>query len=211
MSLILEHPFILTAVGKCKSGKTYLIKYLITRDRNYYDYIIIISNTASWNKDYDFLSQLNIRYKIVNTLNIPEKIKLIMDRLQGYISNNQVPKIGLIFDDCVGSIPKSGSKGYQIFEQMIVSHRHHGLSIFFNSQYITKTEPFFRELCNYAFIFKQDSQNGVRGVINNFLSGRQEEEIKSMLARLQQYQFIMVDRRENEIKIMIAPKLNFLY
>lgn len=154
MALNIEFPSVLSILGACKSGKSYLAKFLVTTYKKQFNNIIVFTSTG-FTKSYDFIETLGIKSTISGTINIDKKITYILKLSQQYIEKNHNPKTLIIFDDVMGSIKSYSEK----LKQLLSTYRHYNISVMFISQYSNAIPTYIRELSGYIFIFNQESKN----------------------------------------------------
>lgn len=193
---------ITTLLGSPNAGKSYLIKYMISRDKKYFDYIIIISNTANFNNEYKYLSKLGKPYKICNAMNVDDKLKIIMKKQKKYRQNGVKSRILLVFDDIMGIV--KDSKQIKVLMSM---YRHYNITVLFTSQYIAQVPSYCRELSTYIILFKQRTERGLRLAYESYFQDINTfREFKALMKnKLQNHRFYVVDRKKQTRYICRAP------
>ncbi len=183
-------PAILLAVGHCGSGKSVAVRYTI-ESLNTFEFVVVVSNTAAFNNDYDFLKTLNINHRIYNAMNCDRIIETVMNIQERSIKENQAPKkCLLVFDDILGSLSNS-----KTFTKLITTYRHFNISIFLTAQFVKSSFTTIRELSSYILVFTQNSQDALKGVYESYFSDIGTfSKFKEYFAGLKEYQFFFVDR-----------------
>lgn len=211
MNRYIRTPCNITVSGSNGSGKSHFIKYLITsfmRSDKKFDIIIIFSNTAGFNGDYDFLTSFKtttneFRYFIISPIYYEDVIRLMMKLQAVNKTKNCERQILMIFDDICGSIKDS-----KIMKQITTQNRHFYCTIIFAVQYINLAPPYLREVSYYDIIFELKSENSLKACYNNYFIGDFDnfaEFKKKIVNLLQKYQFLFADRLTHTKKIMICP------
>ena len=185
MNLI--HPFSMVINGACKSGKSYLIKYLISTYKNQFDHCIIFSNTAKMNKEYNHLGKL-IKLNIFNYNNIEQKLTYFLNA-KTVIKDE---KILMIFDDIGGGLKLNSNLIFHLFSM----YRHYNISVIYSIQYITKCPTVLRELGEYICVFKQNSLNAKKHCHDWYFNDLTMNEYSNMNTKLPQYAFFYIDRSD---------------
>lgn len=140
-------------VAAPKSGKSYLIKYLIYNlaKSKKIDYCVVFCGTA-FNNNYDFLPP---NYVFSNyDENVLSQIM--------YLQQNSNKIVCLIFDDCVAF--EQMFRYSKLFNTLITEHRHYKALIFIATQYINKVSPTIRECCGYYWIFSQRTKRAYEAI-----------------------------------------------
>lgn len=142
-----DSPKICLLLGICKSGKSYLTKYLtqyFTKNKKF-KYGLYISGSG-FSDDVDWIDE---RYMWEGY--DEDRLKQYMDKAK---TRKKMPNF-LILDDCVGLISRS-----PYFAHLTSTHRHYGTSIFICSQDMkaTVSTPMIRNIANYTFIFNVTSK-----------------------------------------------------
>lgn len=207
MNKYIKTPCNITVSGSNNSGKSHFIKYLITSFMNsdrQFDVIIIFSNTAGFNGDYNFLtSYKNLKHYILSPIYYEETIKFVM-KIQGNNKKKNIEKqVLIIFDDICGSIKDS-----KVMKMITTQNRHFYCTIIFAIQYINLAPTYLREVSYYDIIFELKSENSLMACYKNYFIGDFDtfgEFKKKIVNLLQRYQFLFADRLTHTKKIMICP------
>jgi hypothetical protein len=200
MEKYIQTPCILLAVGYCKSGKSYSVKYTIKTIKRF-DFVIVISTTAEFNNEYEYLKEMGISSRIYNTSKLNETMQKMMEIQNNAIKSGKKPNICLILDDCMGAL-----KNNSTFQRLISCYRHYNISIFILTQYCVSQATFVRELCNYVYIFNQRTERSKKIVYENFFNDIESyEAFKKKFAELKEYEFFFIDRVNQERFIMKCP------
>ena len=203
MNKYINLPFTMSINGFCGSGKSHMIRYLISCFKNEFDCVIIISNTANFTQDYEFLKELGIKHFIFNSLVFDEKVKMTMSIQKKNRLNNVLRKVLIIFDDILGSV-----KDNNVFKDLISTYRHYNISVIFSVQYISASASYLREISNYIIIFNQRTNNALKLCYENYFADSYENYNLFKLAfckSLENYAFYFIDRIKNTKNIMRCP------
>lgn len=198
---MLSHPSVSILVGKCKSGKTHLLKYLLYElgCKQKIDLVLLFSRTSE-SEQYDFIPQ-QWRHPDFN-LDIFKKIVKMQRRSKRKF--NKQANIVLIIDDG-NSSSKSKTED---FINLINSHRHYNISVILCMQYLSgNVSTNYREVADNCFVFKADTSPGLSGNFNAFFStlGLNIDQYTSMNASLPRYNFFHINKENGSIKTCIAP------
>jgi ABC-type dipeptide/oligopeptide/nickel transport system ATPase component len=197
MNAYVKTPFIMTVSGSNGSGKSYFTKYLV-QTLNPFDYIVVISNTAGFNGDYDYLPTNS---KICNTLHYEAVIQKLMQIQKNNVQMGKKKKVLLIFDDIMGSVKDS-----KVLKTLISQNRHFGISIVFCIQYINMAATYLREISLYDVIFDLKTNNSLKACYENYFISDFDtfnEFKKKICNTLKQYHFFFADKLNNTKKIMV--------
>lgn len=194
----IKTPFIMCLAGSPRSGKSHLIKYILSSLSGKYDIIHVFTKTA-FNKAYaEFIPERWIHPGYDSRV-----IQNLLTLSGRAIDQGKKLRSLLILDDCLDP----GAFRTQIFQDLISYYRHYGISLMMVFQYLQGNAPTsLREICDYACIFKQRSANAKLGSYNAFLNEISKEQFDNLMKKLPQYNFIFVDRTsDNPITIRKAP------
>jgi hypothetical protein len=153
-------------VGKPSSGKSFAVKNILYRylKEGYYKFGIVVSPTANFSGDFDFLPQSSIWSKYDEARVLKYVGKLAEYRQQ---HNNQLPPPSfLLFDDCLGQINFYSPE----FSNFLACFRHYNLSIYFVSQYLSGfgSSTLLREITTASFIFQTQFENSLKVLYKAF-------------------------------------------
>lgn len=201
MDKYIKTPSIITISGANGSGKTNFIKYFI-KTMNSFDYVLIFSNTAAFNKDYNIVLQ-NTDHLIIHPTKYKAALEMFMNLQKKYILSGVENKCLIIFDDIMGSI-----KDCDVIKQLISQNRHFLCTIIFSIQHINQAATYLREVSLYDIIFDLKTENSLKACYNNYYISDYSTfkefrvEINKLLKR---YHFILSDRLNSTKTIMLAP------
>lgn len=188
------------AVGFCKSGKSYSIQYTI-RTTNAFDFVIVISNTALFNGDYNFLKELGIPHRIYNTSKINEIMEFAMNAQERNIKKGDRVRIALVFDDVMGSLHNN-----KVFQKLTSCFRHFLITIIVSTQYCNSQTTYVRELANYIYCFDQRTEVSKKAVYASYFNDIGTfGEFKTYFGRLRQFEFFFIDRAGKKRMVMKCP------
>jgi type IV secretory pathway VirB4 component len=190
----IQLPFVGVIIGKAGSGKSTLTKYLLYNQqcKGFYEQfsIVMCFCKTKFNHAYDWLPN-----QWVHGGYNKKAIKNIMRTQRKIREQNLEPlPVCLIFDDCLNP------KDYQsrLFLDLVANRRHYNISIIFSAQYLNREIPtLMRENTDLIFLFKQFSDNSLKGAYNAFgnLSFNDYYEFMRYMKRLKKYQFVKIDTR----------------
>lgn len=149
INLINTHPFLLYLIGKPKTGKSHMTKFIIKElmKNKLYDYVLVFCPSLGLSKDssYDFIPS-EFQYNKYSDYKIRNIMRLQKQRKE----ENKPNRCLLILDDIIGSINKNN----KTLHKLITLHRHYNISIIISSQYMKGVDPVLRDCFNYLIIFK---------------------------------------------------------
>lgn len=153
-------------IGKPSSGKSFAVKNILYRylKDSYYKFGIVVSPTANYSGDFDFLPESSIWAKYDEG-----RVLKYIDKLAQYRKNNNnklPPPSFLLFDDCLGSINFYSPE----FSNFLACYRHFNISIYFVSQYLSGfgSSTLLREITTASFIFQTQFENSLKVLYKAF-------------------------------------------
>jgi len=177
-------------VGKSTLTRDQVYNYHIKKAKT--KFIILISPTGVFNKDYDYLDP---KYKFEHfTESLLDGILLRQRKLIETEPNGDYDTL-LILDDIV----KSGNKRQiDILSKLLTLSRHYRLSIILNIQYMKSSEfsPTMRDNVDYMFIFKQNNYENKKNIVEQWLSISIEDKKKGFVLMEtipQNYRIMVID------------------
>lgn len=162
----INHPFNMGVYGVSKSGKSYLIKNLISNIYDQFDCIIVITCSSG---NYNYLKKykkFGVKSKELNAIDIVDKIKIILKKQVKHKENKRDNKVLIVFDDIAGLIPKKSD----ILINLNCAYRHYNCSLLFSYQMITDCDTSIRKNHEMVCIFKTVNQTEVSNFRTAFLS-----------------------------------------
>lgn len=161
---------LLLFVGKSHSGKSFLVKHLLTEllSRKVFDFGICFCQTAELSNDYDFLPEDSI----VEGYDEKKLIKYLASLKKYAKEKGHLPKTFLIMDDILGDLRNS-----KVCKKFMSSFRHYNITLFICTQFANYVSTLTREQINHAFIFRVKSEQG-REAIYKAIGGNCETEDK---------------------------------
>lgn len=196
-------PSITLAVGYCNSGKTTSLKYTInTIDK--FDFYVVISNTALFNGDWNFLAEFDRPYRIYDGSRISEIIELILKIQEENLKVGKVKTLCLILDDILGSLNNS-----DIFKKLVSCYRHFKISLFITTQFCNSSTTMIRELSSYIYVFDQRSEQSKKAIFQSYFNDISTFTLfKQTFAGLKPFQFFFIDRVKKRRFKMLVPMKN---
>jgi len=193
--------------GATMSGKSHFTnKTLLPALKGQFDVLIICSPTLDVNGDYDHITDdQKTVFKISE--NIPEAIselihsqqKLFKSMNQKMITKDQIPRILVILDDCLGN-KIFDDRG--ILSKFAIKSRHYRMSFICMTQRIAGISRQYRVNSAYVFLFSVMNFTEIERFIlemvpKKFQKGFQEKLIDIYSTK---YNFVFVNSREQSIK-----------
>ena len=202
-TLDLMFPSIISVLGSCGAGKSYITKYIITENKKKFDDCIVFTSTGFTNS-YNYLNELEIKPHILGLIDIDLKIKRIMKKQKNYHKKGIKSRLLVVFDDILGAM-KTYSK---MMLRLLSTFRQYNISIIFISQYAASTPTFIRELSYYNIVFNQETQNSMKACHESYFRefstlGKFIEWFQNKLK--EKYTFFFIDRLKKIKFIARAP------
>lgn len=164
-----EEPKIFVLVGSCASGKSYMLKYIMSLygARRQLKFGLTFTSTK-FTGDYSYLPDESVRefdmeYLERYIMHLRKKIE-IGKKEHGPKWN--LPHNFLIIDDSLGLTASSG-----FFTNFIATHRHTRTTVFLLSQLLTaarSVSTVVRANTSYAMMFPTSMQNAIEGLWKNY-------------------------------------------
>lgn len=200
MNNYLKFPCILLAVGFCNSGKTVALTYTI-KTCDIFDFVIVISNTAEFNGDYDFLKELGIKHRIYNASKITETLDTVMKIQEKNLKAGNVANLLIICDDVMGSLNSNDT-----FKKLTSTFRHFKISLFISTQFVNNSTTYIRELANYIYCFDQRTEQSKKAIYMSYFNDVGTfNDFKKLFSGLKPYQFFFIDRVNKKRLKFICP------
>lgn len=177
LSLDLSLPANTLIYGPTQSGKTVIIKNIVSKYKNYFDKILLFGSTA--NK----VSFLNSKYCF-------DEIDTDFINKIRRVNQNNMEKILMIFDDVL-DINFNGSDRL-FWNGFLSSCRHENISTIFSLQYINGVNPTMRK--NLKYIFVTDLDNRSIDDIFCYTYYEDKYELKQIRDELQGYECLFISR-----------------
>ena len=134
----IQIPSLIIIAGKPKSGKSYLIKYLMYQMRKKFDYGIVFTRTQ-FTHDMNYISP-----EYVHNNYYEDKLKNLMKIQSEVVRMGLNKQAFVLFDDCLSTEFSS-----QLFIDLITQHRHFKITPILSTQYLFKLNPTIRECASY--------------------------------------------------------------
>lgn len=186
----MKTPCILLCVGFCGGGKTVAITYTI-KTLKAFDFVVVLSSTAEFNGDYDFLKQMpGVSSRIYNASNCNDMFKKIMSIQEESKKKGDMKRVCIVCDDVMGVLSNS-----KVFAKLASTYRHFNISIFITTQFVNNSTTYIRELANYVFVFDQRTDQSRKAIHQSYFGDTGTfGQFKELFAGLKPYQFFFIDR-----------------
>jgi hypothetical protein len=152
--------------AKRNSGKSQLLRYLVTCSKNRFSKIFVICPTESVNHFYsDLVPASNIfpQYKEEWVESLISK----MTEINSGKNDKEAKHILLILDDCCSDSNFHQSK---TLKKLATRGRHIKIAVMITCQYIYQIPPVIRNNCDYIYV-GQMNQQGLKLLTDEFLMG----------------------------------------
>jgi hypothetical protein len=177
-------------IGKRNSGKSNLLKYLVSLSHDNFRTIFLISPTEQINNFYKGLINPNNIYSEYDEDWVQSLIEK-MTKENTDKTDDDASHILLILDDCIASVNFNKSK---TFKTLFVRGRHLKISIIITSQYINALPPIIRSNCDWIAVSQVNSQ-GLDLLMNEYRFGNIDKPSfrKMYLKNTSQFGFLLVN------------------
>ena len=197
-----DKPFLCNIYGKCGSGKSHLMHYIIAKlySEKKFDFIYVITGSNFNNFYQSFLSDDYILP--YSDLVLGKFIKFCIKY------KNQKKRFLLILDDIAGTVKRNS----RVFKYLINNYRQINCQVMIACQYINLIPPDARGNSMYDFVFYQDTEIAVKESYksNAFGHFKSEKEWGEFLKQnCKEYCCILVNRtsgnKEKRFTLFKAP------
>jgi len=161
---IFDKPKLIVLFGKCESGKSYTISYLLTEAlrRKKFKFGLVFSLTANDPSIDDFkMIPKQCVFDGYNDKVLGNYIRKLKDYSTKY--KKKAPPNFIVFDDIIGSLKKTDKE----FIKFITTYRHTNTTVFLASQFPTAISTLARELISYAFVYRTQSEQGISALFKS--------------------------------------------
>jgi len=155
-----QFPGLILFVGKSKSGKTYLLQYLLqfyTTTKKIFNFGLVLTGSP-YNHEYNFLPNHAVReYDEVILTGYINELKKRKDAAAG----GKLPASFLVLDDCLGLVTQSSA-----WKNLISTYRHLNITLFLSVQYLRNeaSSTLVREQTSILFAFKSTNINTIKAL-----------------------------------------------
>jgi hypothetical protein len=188
-----------------ESGKTYLIKYLISDlfKAKKLKYGLCFCPT-SFGGDFDYLPQ-----KYIHTFYNEDIVKNLMD-----IQISQISQFGkaepafIIFDDCIGAVNLKSKFIMQLFS----TYRHYNILIIITTQYLKKIDPLIRVCANFFITFCVNDKKTLTEINDTYCHEMNNyKQVHDFIKKhTQDYHFLLIEPKkavDKKYTVYKAPKI----
>lgn len=163
-----------------------------------FDFVVVVSNTALMNNDYNFLKEIGLDHRIYNASQCTKVFKMLMHIQE---MSTEKKRVCCVLDDCLGSLNNS-----KTFLKLASTYRHFNISLFMTTQFVNASMTYIRELANYVFVFDQRTDSSRKAIYQSYFGDCGTfTEFKRLFAGLKPYQFFFIDRPGKRRFKMIVP------
>lgn len=159
MSLKLNPPFFLLINGSIGHGKSHLIKYIIHKNKDKFDYGIVFTQTWFKEGNFDYLPE-----KYVHKDYDEEILKNFMALQSKLIKRGISKQTFCIFDDVLDATTFNN----KYFKRLITTLRHFQISVIISTQYCNSIPPIYRANVMATAIFKSDMNNQLKALFESY-------------------------------------------
>lgn len=186
MSSIIPTPSLVLIAAAPRSGKSYLIRYMISSlcEGGKFEYGAVFSTTGKFNGDYDYIPPQYVHSEYTD-----EKLDRIMEMQRRQPKESRKPMF-IVFDDMTNQVKMDS----RVFCKLIQAYRHYNCTVIFATHLIPKVSTLFRECCTIAIIFRMRTKRSYDALHENFFGDIDRNEIEEFIKNYtsQPYQYLMV-------------------
>ena len=160
-----------TVVNKCIglfarrcSGKSFLLRYLLSNEKHEFDKVFVICPTESINHFYSGLIPEDCIFDKYDDVWVGK----LIEKLTELHRQNKTSSILLVLDDCIADSQKFHNSPN--LEKVLVRGRHIGLAVMITTQHVTGIPPIVRNNLDYIFC-GQMNRHSVEILSDEFLAG----------------------------------------
>lgn len=205
---------IICLVAKRNSGKSVLLKYIVSQFKEEFDKLYVICPSENVNKFYsDFVPKENI-FDCYSE----EWVELLMQKMESKNvgkSEETAYHALLILDDCASDTKFHQSKS---IKKIFTRGRHVKLSLIITCQYVYQLPPVCRSNCDYLLTSQMNAQ-GLKLVMSEFMSGdiTKKQFVEMYNRATSNYSFLVISQNAskdnknlNEIYGIISTPIEFV-
>lgn len=182
---LMKPPFCALLIGKPKSGKSHLAKYLTyfycaarhSLAPNELAQWVVVFTGSRFNDDYSFLPEQAIReYSKDSFIEYKERMDQMASEAKR--QGKKLPQNLLIMDDLAGILNASD----ELFNSFVTRHRHYSTNIIVCIQYVNKNiSTTVRECITHAFLFKSKKRITIKALWEAFGQDFSLEDFEQLL------------------------------
>ncbi len=194
MSLNITSPGFIIISASQGSGKSHLIKYLVSKHKKDIDYTIVFCNT-SFDEGYDYIPK-----KYIHPMYDEDALNNLMNIQAKLVKKGIKKNCWVIFDDCLFD----GQFKSKPFLRLSTQLRHYNITCIISTQYPQIIKPQFRNNCFQVGMFKTSTMNALQALYTSY--GMEFETFNDFKKYLndstnQKYNFVWFDKTiEGDIK-----------
>jgi len=188
--------------GSTAAGKSfYLRNTLLPSLKGQYDVLVVFSPTMDVNGDYDYLKEdEKTIFKVSNRIYeateeiIATQTKMFKQAKEGFIVKDDIPRVLLIYDDCLNS-RVFNDKG--LLSKFAIKSRHYKVSILVTTQRIAGISRQFRLNCSQYIFFSVLNYSELERIVLESVPKKYQKGIQDRLIDLYKtdFAFLFVNNR----------------
>jgi hypothetical protein len=197
LELDFERAQIISIIGTCGSGKSFLLRNMIFQfsKLGFFKFGCVFTGT-SFNSDYEFMPEGSVHSDYSEA-----KLEKYISTLRTWLElhpGEKLPPNFLILDDLLGRMkPNTNS-----FNSLVSTFRHYNMTIFITSQMMVRNiSTLLRELTDVAFVFRTRFKNSLESLYNAYgqlLENQDEFSELLNTATREQYSCLVYKARKEE-------------
>lgn len=189
-NLLNRIPFISVISSAPQSGKSTLVKYMLTDlfSNKKLNYGLVFCPSA-FDGGYSFLPEKYVYLRFDEDA-VKNLMKIQMNQIK---TNGSAKPAFIIMDDCIGSVNFQS----KFISELITNFRHYNITIIICTQYIRRLPPTIHECCSYFFTFNQTSFKSITGINEIYMEEKKYDECSNFIRNnCKDYHFILVKTYE---------------
>jgi len=202
----LQVPGLLIINGNCGEGKSNLIKFLIRKYKNKFDYGVVFTNTSFDVNDSSAIDYLPKEF--IHSEYKEEILEGLMNIQKDVVERGGLNEAFVIFDDCIDKKIFAST----LFTRLATQFRHYHITPIISTQYPNLVPPTLRSNIMSTVIFKSTSKRAIDALWESYGQDYSKEDFRKFLCKgTGDYNFIYYNKKEKKEKqyqILKVPNQN---
>ena len=200
----LNIPSLLIINGIQGSGKSNLIKYLMSKNKDEFCYGLVFTNTSFDTSDQSSFDYISKRF--VHSEYNEDILEGLMNIQAGLIKQGIIKESFVIFDDCLDADVFNS----RCFKRLSTQLRHYHITVILSTQYPHCIPPRTRSNCMSTVIFYTDTEVALKALHSSYGQKYSFQEFRSyVMNSTGNYNFIYYNKKEKDntkqYQVMKAP------
>lgn len=203
----IQLPANILLIGSTKAGKSHYCKHtLLPALAGQFDKLIICSPTLNVNGDYDYLRSddktiFKVQENITEAVSelIDSQKKMFQQKQMGMLKKEQIPRLLLIIDDCLGERLLDGERS--LLSKFAVKSRHYLISMIIMSQRVNAIPRQLRLNSGYFIAFTVSGYSELERIMMEYVSKKYHKVFQNKMIDIftTPYNHLFIDNFERDI------------